>query len=141
MAGKSQKKVYEAETIKQRILLLADVINVTRRHLTEEVMGMTMSSFGGDAAKTPINSRALRRLVETYPSVSLMWLVMGEGEMVIKAPFIGDEFPMWREGTAIPQWLVEERRIHSETVLSQQRTIERLAASLGKEEEIEAIHK
>lgn len=63
--------------IKERILQLAESKGVRKTKFPEKI-GMTYSSFKGDALKTPINSEAIGNILSLYPDVDLQWLITGK---------------------------------------------------------------
>jgi hypothetical protein len=63
--------------IKERILQFAENKGVKKTKFPEKI-GMTYSSFKGDALKTPINSEAIGNLLSLYPDVDLEWLITGK---------------------------------------------------------------
>lgn len=63
--------------IKERILQIAESKGVKRTKFPEKI-GMTYSSFKGDALKTPINSEAIDNILSLYPDVDLEWLITGK---------------------------------------------------------------
>ena len=43
---------------------------------------MTSANFRGRARTTPINSNAIKNMIENYPELNLYWLITGEGQMI-----------------------------------------------------------
>jgi hypothetical protein len=133
------------QKIKQRVMALADALNVGHKQFAEN-LGMTYSNFTGRAGETPLNSNAVAKILTENPHVNARWLMTGEGEMfengVVAYPVSEKKSRKAKDfqGTYeivtpsaqrdVPQWLIEEHRLHGETVLSQQRTIEKLVGRL-----------
>lgn len=130
-----------SQNIKHRVMQLADALGVGHKQLAEGI-GMTYSNFTGKASQTPLNSNAVANILAKYPHVNAHWLMTGEGEM-LKNPVTSYPLSQKKSQGAsdfrsayeivtpapnrdVPQWLIEEHRLHGETVLSQQRTIEKL---------------
>ncbi len=135
----------EAHNIKRRVMVLADALNIGHKYLAEQI-GMTYSNFTGKASETPLNSNAVANILSIYPEVNAHWLLTGEGEIFKKGSVIyplpekkirkASDFQGAYEVVSpssqqvAPQWLIDEHRLHAETVLSQQRTIEKLVDRL-----------
>jgi hypothetical protein len=133
------------QKVKQRVMLLADAFNIGHKQFAEQ-LGMTYSNFTGRAGETPLNSNTIAKILSAYPSVDAHWLLTGEGEMFKngRAAYLSPEkrtkkandFRDIHETDSpasaheVPYWLIEEHRIHGETILSQQRTIEKLVDKL-----------
>ena len=76
-------KVNKMSLIKERILQIAENKGLKKTKFPE-IIGMTYSSFKGNALKTPINSEAIGNLLTLYPDVDLKWLITGKEEKEIK---------------------------------------------------------
>ena len=128
-------------------MILADALYLGHKQFAEQ-LGMTYSNFTGKASATPLNSNAIAKILSEYPHVNADWLLTGEGEIFKnttvpyplskKNPRKASDFHGSYEVVApssrneVPQWLIEEHRLHNETVLSQQRTIEKLVDKLSE---------
>ncbi len=144
----------DTRNIKQRVMLLADRLGLGHRQIAEQI-GMTYSNFTGKAKETPLNSTAVANILAMHPVVNAHWLLTGEGEMlknaeemkknaaaayplpekksIMASDYRGNyEIVAQSPAGEVPQWLIDEHRIHSETVLSQQRTIEKLVDIVNK---------
>lgn len=132
--------------IKGRILQLADILGIGRKKFTEQI-GMAYSSFTGRAKNTPLNSNAITNILTMFPNVNAKWLFTGEGEALLPAAG-GNQSEYQMSGQAgsfqvsdvgggysvaggaqninLYDVLLDERKMHDEIVLSQQRTIELL---------------
>lgn len=133
-----------SKNIKRRVMALADALEIGHKHFAEQ-LGMTYSNFTGRASETPLNSNAVAKILANHPQVNERWLLTGEGEMfkngTVTYPlpekklrkasdFQGTYEIVAPASQNVPQWLIEEHRLHNETVLSQQRTIEKLVDKL-----------
>ncbi len=134
----------DRSNVKRRVMFLADSLGIGHKRLIEEI-GMTYSNFTGKASETPLNSNAIAKILASYPNVNAHWLLTGEGEMFKNPDLV---YPLAEKkmrkasdyhGTYevvsssqrdVPRWLIDEHRLHGETVLSQQRTIEKLVDRL-----------
>ena len=47
-----------------------------------KIIGMTSANFRGRARTSPINSNAIKNMIEHYPDLNLYWLITGKGEMI-----------------------------------------------------------
>lgn len=48
-------------------------------------IGMSYANFRGNAKKTPINSDTLAILLTKYENINTIWLLTGEGEMLLSS--------------------------------------------------------
>lgn len=72
-------------SLKQRILAFAKYKGL-RKGKIAYALGMSYSSFRGNALERPINSAALEKLIEKYPELSADWLLTGKGYMLRVKP-------------------------------------------------------
>lgn len=72
------------DSIKDRVLHIADIKNVGRRDFCEKI-GMTYQNFTGKAKLTPLNSNAIENIFAIHPDISLEWLLTGKGSMLKEA--------------------------------------------------------
>ena len=70
--------------IKHRIILFAENQKIRKKDFFQSIE-MDPSSFTGSAKDTPINSTALKKIVELY-GASPEWLLTGRGEMLREPP-------------------------------------------------------
>ncbi len=68
----------EISSIKQRILLFVDSLNISKRKFYEK----TGISRGTLESKTGITEDIMAKFIAKYPNINLQWLIKGEGEMV-----------------------------------------------------------
>ncbi|UWX66173.1 transcriptional regulator [Empedobacter stercoris] len=68
--------------IKERILLLAENVEVTKQEFFKKI-GITYSNFTGDKKNRPVNSDAIRNILLTYPQTNPYWLILDKGDMLI----------------------------------------------------------
>jgi hypothetical protein len=128
----------DLDNIKSRVMILADTLGIGRKRMVEQI-GMTYSNFTGKARTTPLNSNAVANILSLHPEVNAYWLLTGDGD-ILTAGYDAASQPhsQRRKGSErnksldAPRWLINERRTHNEIVLSQQRTIEKLVAYLGR---------
>lgn len=69
--------------IKERILYLTDLKNVTKEKFFESI-GVTYGNFKGKAKEKSLSSDVLAKIVTMYPDVNPFWLLNGTGEIFIK---------------------------------------------------------
>ena len=82
-----QEKEQKISPIKQRILQYADTLGVSKRAFYAAI-GVSRGTL---EAKTGITEEVLTKFIATYPSVSLSWLILGEGDMIDKKTTPADE--------------------------------------------------
>lgn len=68
--------------IKERILQFASNEGVSYTVFAQKI-GMSYSSFTGDAKKRPINSDAISKILSIYSKLNPMWLILGKGNMIL----------------------------------------------------------
>lgn len=47
-----------------------------------KIIGMTSANFRGRARTSPINSNAIKKMIDKFPDLNLYWLITGEGQMI-----------------------------------------------------------
>ena len=47
-----------------------------------DMIGMTSANFRGNARNSPINFKAIKKMIENFPDLNLHWLITGEGKMI-----------------------------------------------------------
>ena len=72
-----QEKIQKISPVKQRILLFADKIGISKREFYTKI-GVSRGTL---EAKTGITEDVLTKFFATYPEVSIPWVMTGEGEM------------------------------------------------------------
>lgn len=73
-----QEKMQKISPIKQRILLFADKIGISKREFYSRI-GVSRGTL---EAKTGITEDVLAKFFATYPEVSIPWVMTGDGNMV-----------------------------------------------------------
>lgn len=68
-------------TIKERVLLFAKNQGIAIETFLSSI-GMTYGSFKGKAKKGSLNSDAIVEISTKYPTISLTWLLTGDGDML-----------------------------------------------------------
>ena len=68
--------------IKERILYLADFKGIAKEKFFTEI-GMTYGNFKGKQKNTALNSDALDRILSIHPDVDALWLITGNGSVVV----------------------------------------------------------
>lgn len=69
-------------TIKERIIQLAKYKGFTLEDFCSRI-GLTYGNFKGNAKKTPINSDSLENILAIIPDVNPIWLLTGNGCMLL----------------------------------------------------------
>lgn len=82
-----QEKEQKISPIKQRILLYADSLGISKRSFYSAI-GVSRGTL---EAKTGITEDVLTKFIATYKNVSLQWLILGEGEMLKNGHTLPDE--------------------------------------------------
>ena len=67
--------------IKDRMIEFKDSKSVVKERFYE-MIGMTSANFRGPARNSPINSNAIKKMLEKFPDLNLHWLITGEGQMI-----------------------------------------------------------
>ena len=67
--------------IKERLILLCDALKLTPNAFSESI-GRDRSFV--KSIKKEIRSDALEKIITTFPSVNLIWLITGEGDIFIQ---------------------------------------------------------
>lgn len=67
--------------IKDRMIEFIDSKSIVKERFYE-MIGMTSANFRGPARNSPINSNAIKKMIEKFPELNLHWLITGEGEMI-----------------------------------------------------------
>lgn len=67
--------------IKDRMIEFIDSKSVVKERFYE-MIGMTSANFRGPARNSPINSNAIKKMLEKFPDLNLHWLITGEGQMI-----------------------------------------------------------
>lgn len=73
-----QEKEQKISPIKQRILLFADSLGISKRDFYAKIN----VSRGTLESKTGITEDVMAKFIATYPDVSINWLITGEGNML-----------------------------------------------------------
>ena len=73
--------------IKERILHLTDLKNVTKEKFFESI-GVTYGNFKGKAKEKSLSSDILAKIVAMYPDINPFWLLNGTGEVFLKDDYI-----------------------------------------------------
>ncbi len=71
--------------IKERVLQIAKYKGISYEVFSQKI-GMTYSSFKGEAKKTPLNSDAIANILTIIPNISPEWLITGKGDMLRQDP-------------------------------------------------------
>lgn len=69
-------------TIKERILLLADIKGIAKGKFLSDA-GLNYNNFKGPAKNTHLLSDAVASLLNTYPDINPYWLLLGKGDILI----------------------------------------------------------
>ena len=67
--------------IKERMIEFIDSKGIVKERFYE-MIGMTSANFRGPARNSPINSNAIKKMLEKFPDLNLYWLITGEGQMI-----------------------------------------------------------
>lgn len=71
----------DGSMIKDRMIEFIDSKSIVKERFYE-MIGMTSANFRGRARTSPINSNAIKKMIEHYPDLNLYWLITGKGEMI-----------------------------------------------------------
>lgn len=131
--------------IKDRIIQLIEYKRIPKEEFYVKI-GMTSASFRGNAKNTPLNSNAIENILSEIPDVNSEWLLTGKGEMLLSdenkpkeenkqaimpSEMLESLYNELRDEKKKLLSIIENQqdiiKKQSETVLSQQRTIEKLA--------------
>lgn len=63
------------------LLLFIDSKSIVKEKFYK-IIDMTSANFRGRARTSPINSNAIKNMIEHYPDLNLYWLITGKGEMI-----------------------------------------------------------
>ena len=72
-----QEKEQKTSPIKQRILLFADTLGISKREFYAQI-GVSRGTL---ESKTGITEDVITKFIATYPTISIEWLMTGRGEM------------------------------------------------------------
>jgi phage repressor protein C with HTH and peptisase S24 domain len=72
--------VNKISTIKERVVSLIEHEKVAKEVFFKKI-GVTSANFRGKAKDTPLNSTTIANIFAEIPSISLEWLLTGDGEM------------------------------------------------------------
>lgn len=64
--------------IKERVLYLADILNINKKKFVEDIK-QTYGNFTGENRKRPLNSDTINNILSKYPEVNVEWLLTGNG--------------------------------------------------------------
>ncbi len=67
--------------IKDRMIEFIDSKGIVKERFYE-MIEMTSASFRGPARNSPINSDAIKKMLENFPDLNLYWLITGKGQMI-----------------------------------------------------------
>lgn len=67
--------------IKKRALYIAKYEGVNIEFFCESI-GMSYGSFKGSAKQRPLNSNAIKKILNIYSNINAEWLVLGKGNMI-----------------------------------------------------------
>lgn len=111
------------ETAKDRLLIFLDHIGIGQNAF-EKKAGIANGYISHN--KGSIGSKVINKISESYPELNTSWLATGVGAMLNK-----EEVTAPTENVTIPREVFDQITRLTETVLSQQRTIETLADLKG----------
>ncbi len=133
--------------IKERILHIPEVMGITKQEFFRTV-GLQYGNFTGANKDTQIGSDSLAKILAAYQNVNPMWLLTGEGDIFVGTDAMGvrtrerniasDVMGSYRvveageNNMSIVKMVAEDRKVHDEIVVSQQRTIERQQGTIDK---------
>ncbi len=67
--------------VKERILRFIEFKGLKKEKFFSGI-GMSYGSFKGKAKKTPINSKAIEKILHIFPELNAEWLILGKGPML-----------------------------------------------------------
>ena len=67
--------------IKERMIEFIDSKGIVKERFYE-MIGMTSANFRGPARNSPINSNAIKKMLEKFPDLNLYWLITGKEQMI-----------------------------------------------------------
>lgn len=67
--------------IKDRMIEFIDSKGIVKERFYD-MIGMTSANFRGNARNSPINFKAIKKMIENFPDLNLHWLITGEGKMI-----------------------------------------------------------
>lgn len=76
----------DGSMIKDRMIEFIDSKSIVKERFYE-MIGMTSANFRGPARNSPINSKAIKKMLEKFPDLNLYWLITGEGQMINTSSF------------------------------------------------------
>lgn len=82
-----QEKRENISEIKRRILQYIDFIAITREEFYKKV-SLNGANFRGKSAKSELSGDKIANILRCYPDINPDWLLLGEGEILRKAPQI-----------------------------------------------------
>ena len=71
----------DGSMIKDRMIEFIDSKSIVKEKFYK-IIDMTSANFRGRARTSPINSNAIKNMIEHYPDLNLYWLITGKGEMI-----------------------------------------------------------
>ncbi len=70
------------QTIGERLQILVKQLNTTAARLALDV-GVSKSSFSKNKVGSSPNSETIAKIIDKYRNINPMWLLLGEGDMMI----------------------------------------------------------
>lgn len=118
--------------IKERLISFIEAKSLTKSGF-EKMCGLSngyINNFKGN-----LGSEKLEAILTAFPELSREWLLYGSGAMLVSEipAETSAHSPVLSESVTIPREVFEQITKLTETVLSQQRTIETLANEIKKE--------
>lgn len=90
---------------------------------------VSYANFKGKAKNTTLNSDTIVNILSKYPEINIIWLLTGEGEMLLSNnPKIYNEDKS--DNITLSREVFDLIKNQAEAILSQQRTIENLASKV-----------
>ena len=72
--------------LQEKMLKTFNKIFIDSKNIVKEkfykIIGMTSANFRGRARTSPINSNAIKKMIDKFPDLNLYWLITGEGQMI-----------------------------------------------------------